>query len=140
MKTPGKSESQPNTPHLSEMEWEVMKPFWEHGPMAARDVFQHIPEEHHWAYKTVKSMLGRLVKKGVLTYQQVGNSYLYKAAYTREELTGAATLSFVQRVFNGALRPFLATFAESIPPEELKALRVELTRIERENAQKDKGK
>ena len=115
-----------------------MKPFWEKGPMAARDIFQLIPAEYNWAYKTVKSMLSRLVKKGALTYRQIGNSYLYEAAFTRDELSNAAATSFVQRVFNGALRPFLAAFADSISPEEVKALKVELTRIERENAKKDK--
>ena len=120
------------------MEWEILKPLWERGPMAARDVYQHVPREHQWAYKTVKTMLARLVKKGALTYDQIGNSYLYKAAYTRDEMTRAATGSFVQRVFDGAMRPFLAHFAEHVSEDELKALRTELARMEKQKRQREK--
>ena len=35
----------PELPKLSEMEWEILKPLWEKGPLAARDVFQAVPEE-----------------------------------------------------------------------------------------------
>lgn len=122
-------------PRLSELEWEVMKPLWERGPMAARDIYQAVPEEQAWAYKTLKTMLARLVKKGALAYDQIGNSYLYRPAYTRAEMTRATVGSFVDRVFDGALQPFMAYFAESVDEDELKVLRAELARIERQRQQ-----
>jgi len=132
------SKEQPReVPKLSDMEWEVVKPLWEKGSLAARDIYQLVPRERGWAYKTVKTMLARLVKKGVLTYTQVGNSYLYEAAYSRDEMTRVATGSFIQRVFDGGLRPFLAHFADQVSPEELKVLRAELARIERASTQKE---
>lgn len=128
-----------NVPRLSELEWEVMKPLWENGPMAARDIYQAVPDEQGWAYKTLKTMLARLVKKGAINYDQIGNSYLYRAAYTREEMTRATMGSFLERVFDGALQPFLAYFAESVDEDELKVLRSELARIERQRRQESKG-
>jgi len=119
-------------PRLSEMEWEIVKPLWEKGPMAARDIYRRVPEECGWAYKTVKTMLARLVKKGVLTYTQVGNSYLYATAYSRDEITRAATGTFIERVFDGAMRPFLAHFVEHASEEELRVLRSEVARLSRE--------
>jgi BlaI family penicillinase repressor len=121
-------------PRLSEMEWEVMKPLWKNGPMAARDIFNEIPDTYGWAYKTVKTMLARLVKKGALAYDQVGNSYLYRAAYTQAEMSREATRSFVRRVFDGALSPFVAHFMEEVSPEELTVLKSELARIEKERS------
>ena len=118
-------------PSLSEMEWEIIKPFWEKGPMAARDVFQAVPKDRNWAYRTVKTVLGRLVKKGALTYDQIGNSYLYRPVFTREEMTQASVGSFLHRVFDGALKPFVAYFAEGISEEEFRVLKVEVDRIEK---------
>ena len=127
-----KSKRRPDqVPKLSEMEWEVMKPLWKHGPMAARDIYDKIPDRFSWAYETVKSMLARLVKKGVLTYDQVGNSFLYRTAYTRREITRAATGSFIRRVFDGGLSPFLAQFVEEASEEELALLKDELARREK---------
>lgn len=121
----------PEPPRLSEMEWEIMKPLWRHGPLAARDIYEHLPKDYGWAYKTVKTMLARLVKKGALEYDQIGNSYLYRAVYSRRQMTREATGSFIQRVFDGALSPFLAHFVEHASKDEIRALRAELDRLEK---------
>ena len=124
--------SGPQKPRISEQEWAVLKPLWEHGPLAARDVYAHLQDHKDWAYKTVKTMLARLVNKGALTYDQIGNSYLYRPVYSRDELTRHAAHSFIQRVFDGALTPFVAHFAEGVSDAELKVLQSELKRIEKE--------
>jgi BlaI family penicillinase repressor len=90
-----------------------MRPFWERGPLAARDVYAALPKDNVWAYKTLKTLLSRLVSKGALTYDQVGNSYLYKPVYTREELAQDEVKGFVNRVLDGAFMPLLAHFIES---------------------------
>ena len=131
------NEKRTQTPRLSEAEWEVLKPLWARGPMAARDIYAEIPDYRQWAYKTVKTMLARLVKKGALTYDQVGNSYLYRAAYTRDEMTEAATGSFIERVFDGAFRPFVAHFVQGASPEELEVLRAELERLDGASAERE---
>lgn len=117
-----------DVPRLSEFEWDVMKAFWEFGPMAARDVYGRIAPPRGWAYETVKTMLSRLVKKGALSYEQVGNSYLYRPAYTREEMTRAAAGSFVERVFDGRLPMLFAHFVDQVSEKELEVLQAELAR------------
>ncbi len=99
-------------PSLSPAEWEVMKTFWDNGPMAARDVYERLPQGHGWAYKTVKTLLSRLVAKGALDFQQIGNSYLYQAVYSKDQLTKKEMKGFVQRVLDGSLSPILAHFIE----------------------------
>ena len=70
-------------PALSPAEWEVMKTLWEQGPLDARSVFKALADEREWAYQTVKTLLSRLVAKGAVEYDQVGNSYLYRPAVPR---------------------------------------------------------
>lgn len=127
-------------PRLSELEWEVVKPLWEKGPLPARDIYRSSPTEQQWAYKTVKTMLARLVKKGALRYTEVGNTYVYEAVYTREEMTSAAAGTFVRRVFDGALSPFFAHFVERASEEELRVLRAELSRLSREQRKRAQDK
>lgn len=99
-------------PSLSRTEWAVMKTFWNNGLLAARDVYAKLPEDHGWAVKTVKTMLARLVQKGALDYEQVGNSYLYRAVFTREQMTRKEMKGFIDRVLDGSLAPVLAHFIE----------------------------
>jgi BlaI family penicillinase repressor len=100
------------SPVLAPTEWEVMKTLWEQGPLDARSVFAALPAERDWAYQTVKTLLSRLVAKGAVEYDQVGNSYLYRAAMAREDVTRQEVRSVFERVVGGAVSPVLAHFID----------------------------
>jgi BlaI family penicillinase repressor len=129
-------------PRLSEAEWMVMKPFWEKGALAARDLFAALPSNHMWSYKTVKTMLARLVKKGALEYTQVGNSYLYRTRFSQEEMVRTAVRNFSRRVLDGALAPFLLHFFEGRKPsaEEISVLRALIKQLEEKQARENERK
>lgn len=133
------SEKEPSSvPSLSNAEWAVMKVIWEGGEMAARDVFAALPAGHGWAYKTVKTLLSRLVAKGALVYRQVGNSYLYAAAHSRDRLTTREVHSFVDRVLDGE---FASAISHFIRQTDLDSGQIECLRQvleEKENAEKEK--
>lgn len=121
---------------LSPAEWEVMKVLWEQGPLAARDVFAALPHENQWAYKTVKTLLSRLVAKGALDYQQIGNSYLYRPAVQREDMTRQEVRSVFERIRGIALSPVLAHFLEEahLSEQEIQQLRKLLEEKGRKNS------
>jgi BlaI family transcriptional regulator, penicillinase repressor len=102
----------PELPTVSNAEWEIMKVLWDCGPLAARDIYAKLPKQREWAYKTAKTLLARLVAKGALTYEQIGNSYLYRVCCTRDQVTRQEVRSFVDRVLEGSLGPIVAHFAE----------------------------
>lgn len=99
-------------PALAPTEWEVMKTLWERGPLDARGVYAALPVERGWAYQTVKTLLSRLVAKGAVEYDQVGNSYLYRAAVPQEEMTRQEVRSVFDRVVGAAVSPVLAHFID----------------------------
>jgi BlaI family penicillinase repressor len=102
----------PERPALSPAEWEVIKMLWDHGPLDARSVFAALEGDSSWAYQTVKTLLSRLVAKGAVEYDQVGNSYLYRAAVAREEMTRLEVRSVFDRVLGAAVSPVLAHFID----------------------------
>src|SRR3972149_480764 len=97
---------------LSSAEWEGMKVLWDHGPLAARDVFARLPRDQTWAYKTVKTFLARLVAKKALAYDQIGNSYLYRAAVDRAQMTRNEVRSIFDRLISEACSPVWAQFID----------------------------
>jgi len=125
-------------PSLSPAEWEVMKTFWDKGPMAARDVYELLPQGHGWAYKTVKTLLSRLVAKGALDYEQIGNSYLYRAVHSRDHLTRKEMKGFIERVLDGSLSPILSHFIEESSLSEGEI--TQLKRILEQKEQKSGGR
>jgi len=126
------NETSPPRP-LSDSEWEVMKVVWEHGPLAARDVYAHLADAQPWAQGTVKTLLRRMVQKGWLTYRRVGSSFLYRPAVSRRKGLRSAIRLFSERVLDGALSPFVAYYAEekNLTPEDAAELEKLLKRHEK---------
>jgi BlaI family penicillinase repressor len=102
------------SPGLSPAEWEVMKVLWESGPAAARDVYASLPEDCDWAYKTVKTLLSRLVAKDAVDYDQIGNSYLYRAAVDRDVASRQEVRGVIGRVMGEAFSQVLAHFIDEV--------------------------
>jgi len=100
----------PDPPRISAAEWDVMHVLWDRPGLFAQEVAAAIPAERDWSDRTVKTLLGRLVKKGVLVFETEGKRYRYRPALTRDACVQAASRSFVERVFGGAVSPMLATF------------------------------
>lgn len=103
----------PKTPQISEAEWEVMKIIWDQFPITANSVVEALEPRKDWNPRTVKTMLNRLVKKGALSFQRAGKTYLYRPKVSKEDSVKAESTSFAERVFDGATRPMLLYFAEN---------------------------
>jgi len=120
-----KKSSKPPAPTVSPAEWEIMETFWRHGSLAARDVFAQLPEEKSRDIKTVRTLLSRLVEKGALGYDQIGNSYLYRAEFTRDQLICREVREVANRVLDGSVSALFASFIreEELTPREIEQLR-----------------
>ena len=100
-------------PSISEAEWKIMRVLWgnsEHMP--AYDIVQAVADQQGWHPRTVKTLLHRLVKKGVLGYRRYKNLYLYYPLLAEAACLQAESRSFLQRCFGGNLRPMLVHFIE----------------------------
>jgi len=62
-----------------------MERFWKRGPATGRDVVDDLARTRGLAYTTVMTVMVRLHGKGLLRRDRNGKTYLYRAAFTREE-------------------------------------------------------
>lgn len=99
-----------NVPRISEAEWEVMKILWARSPLVAQEVIEELAGRTDWHHRTIRTLLSRLVKKGALDYSREGRSYLYQPKVAEKECVKAASESFLDRVFGGAIQPMLSHF------------------------------
>jgi len=113
-------------PRISETEWEVMKIVWDKAPCSASQIIASLNQrDAAWHPKTVKAFLNRLVKKKALGFKLDGRAYLYHPLVRQSECAEAASLSFLERVFGGSMKPMLAHFVERkrLSKEEIRELR-----------------
>ncbi len=121
-------------PRVSEAEWEVMQVLWDRHPRTAAEVIEALGPERGWSDRTVKTLLSRLLKKGVLAHESEGRRYLYRPRITREECVRAESESFLNRVFGGEASPLLAHFVREgeLSEDDLAELRALLREKERD--------
>jgi BlaI family penicillinase repressor len=115
-----------STPRISETEWEVMRVVWARHPLPAAEIIAALQaQDASWHPKTARTLLARLVQKGALDYQHQGRAYVYEPKVTERECIAAASDSFVERVFGGALQPMLLHFVRErrLTRKELDELR-----------------
>ncbi len=92
---------------LTEAEWKVMNVVWERYPCTARDVLKELKGETDWAYTTAKTILTRLVNKGVLSTTMRENASIYEPKIRREDAQHSELRSLLERAFDGAVSPMM---------------------------------
>ena len=112
-------------PRISDAEWEVMNVVWEDAPVGAADVVARLAQPTDWSEPTIKTLLGRLVRKGALAYEVDGRRYLYRPKVTRARCVRAESRSFVDRVLGGRSSRLLVHMVKeaSLDPHEIDELR-----------------
>ena len=70
---------------LGPLESAVMDRIWKRGPLTVRDVVDEVGRSRGLAYTTVMTVMVRLHGKGLLKRERSGKTYVYRAAFTREE-------------------------------------------------------
>ena len=55
-----------NNTHITDAEWEVMRVVWANDRVTSKKVISVLEEKMDWTQSTIKTILGRLVEKGVL--------------------------------------------------------------------------
>ena len=87
-----------------------MKVLWDRHPLASRDVVEALSRSAKWKPKTIHTLLARLVRKGALAARKEGREYLFTPAAKAEDCQRSESRSFLERVFDGEMAPFLACF------------------------------
>ncbi|CAN5683187.1 BlaI/MecI/CopY family transcriptional regulator [soil metagenome] len=97
---------------ISDAEHAVMEVLWDEAPLTAQDVAERIPPERDWTANTVKTLLGRLLAKNIIAYQEDGRRYLYRPIVKRGDYVEGESRRLMDRLFGGKLTPLVAHLAE----------------------------
>ncbi|MCW8109782.1 BlaI/MecI/CopY family transcriptional regulator [Alteromonas ponticola] len=96
---------------ISNAELDVMQVIWGAHPATSAEVVARL-DNKQWHEKTVKTFLSRLVKKGALTYEKNGRTYLYSPAISEHDYQLKESRSIISRLFKGRVSPLVAGFAK----------------------------
>ena len=95
---------------LSHSEWKIMKVIWSKEYATASDILSEVDE--NWKSSTVRTMLSRLVKKGVLSYRHNKKEYIYFSIIPQEEVLQKETKSFLGKLYGITLKSAMVNFIQ----------------------------
>lgn len=112
-------------PELTEAEWVVMKKIWDSEPCTAPQIQELLFPETRWTYSTVRTLMDRLVGKGLLKSEKSGKLTLYRSVATRSQAQRGELLYALKNAFNNAVTPLMECLlgAQKISPTELDQLK-----------------
>ncbi|WP_455590398.1 BlaI/MecI/CopY family transcriptional regulator [Bacteroides sp.] len=108
---------------LTAKEEEVMRIFWQKGPMFVRELLDYYdePKPH---YNTVSTLVRGLEEKGVVGYRAYGNTYQYYALISEKEYKSSALKEVVSQYYDNSYTNVVSAFIEEegLSVDDLKAL------------------
>ena len=110
---------------ISDSELEVMRVLWEAGDaLPITDLRRILHDRKGWEATTVKTLVQRLVSKGVLE-QEKRKVFYYRPLVSESEYSDWAVNGMVQRLFRGSAKALVATLVKSdeLSEEDLAELR-----------------
>ena len=126
---------------LTEAEWAIIQVVWEHEPCAAPTVQEELEARKRWTYSTVKTLMDRMVAKGLLTTGRIRNLILYRSAVSQNEAQRGELMRAVKRAFGGAFTPMMQFMLDSdaLSEEEIGELQAMIRKRRRRDRKRTKG-
>ena len=127
---------------LTESEWSVIKAVWETEPCTAPAIQEKLFKPTGWHYSTVRTLMDRMVIKGVLKARKEGKLTIYHSAVTRAQAQSGELIYALKHAFNGALTPMVQCLLDTndVSHAELGELKKIITAYESENTANRAGK
>lgn len=109
---------------IPESELEIMKVLWERSPQTLPEIVGNVRRVMPWEAVTVKTLLGRLVKKQFVRRSGSRRNYLYEPLVERTAVLKSSVRRFMDTMFDGAPGAMLSFFVRSgeLSPEEIAEL------------------
>lgn len=111
-------------PDLSDSELDVMRALWKGDRLSAREVHDRVAPARGWAYSTTRTVLERMVEKGLVNKASFHGIYLYRPRLSRAAGLARAVRDFADRVAEIGAAPVVSLLAggESWSDEEVAEL------------------
>lgn len=123
-----------NRTRLSEAEWKLMNVLWEEPYLTIKKLTEYLNEKTGWEKHTIITMLGRLEKKGAVSYRQAGRAKEFYTIVDREKMVEEEAESFLDRVYQGSLGMMLCQMVrrDKLSAEEREELQRMLEQIDKQ--------
>jgi predicted transcriptional regulator len=98
---------------ISAAESRIMEALWRRSPLTAEEIVADVAEAQGWGEATVKSLINRLLTKGVIEAEKAGRRYLYRPRVDRLAYVSHESRGLLDRLFDGRIAPLVSHFSKT---------------------------
>ena len=108
-------------PRLTTKEEEIMRVFWDNGPLFVKDVIPHLPEPRPHI-NTVSTVVRVREKKGYIGHEKMGGSFRYHAILEKDSFRKSTLIEMLKNYFDNNLKNLVSALVEEkqLTEEEIK--------------------
>jgi BlaI family transcriptional regulator, penicillinase repressor len=120
-------------PELTRAEYDIMRVLWKQGERSVREVHEILKEPQGWALTTVRTMMDRMVRKGLLGKTDSHGVFIYRPLISRPEGMTKMIQYFADRILETDTQTVVAMFSNTkgLTAEEIEELQKLLDEEER---------
>jgi|TARA_Y100000385_G_scaffold131245_1_gene136563 BlaI family penicillinase repressor len=97
--------------NISESEWAVMEVIWNADrTITSQEIITGLITDYSWSDGTIKTLINRLLKKGVIGFEKLDRRYLYYANLEKEKWVQEESKAFLKKIFQGKAMSMVAHF------------------------------
>lgn len=89
--------------NIAETEWKVMEPLWKAPGLTIGEIRAALADTQ-WSDSTIKTLVRRLTKKGILGIDDSGEQFRYYPVYGENECRLRETKHLIDRIYNGSVK------------------------------------
>src|SRR5699024_7866047 len=102
-----------NQVEITMAEWDVMNIVWENETLSANEIVTEVQKHKNVNEKTVRTLITRLFKKGVLTRYKSNRIYLYSSNIKEDNIKLKTAKNFLNKLYGGDMKYLVLNFAEN---------------------------
>ena len=109
---------------LQQSEWIICEKLWEKAPRTIMQLYHALKEEPGWSKSTVNTLLGRMLEKGLIYYEEGEKARQYYPRLKREDAALAETESLLKKLYKGSVGMMMSTLLQknALSTEEIREL------------------
>jgi predicted transcriptional regulator len=102
---------------ITEAESEIMAALWRRGPLTPRGLIDEVKLAQPWGDATIKTLLGRLMRKGAIRSERGDGRLTYRPLLDRATYVDGEVQALLDRLFDGRPEALAALLASRGEPD-----------------------
>ena len=99
-------------PDISNAECEIINVLWTQSPLSANHIIEQVQQSKAWNEKTIRTLITRLYKKGLLSREKQDGVYQYTPTVEEDYMKYEKTKTLVNQLYGGDVKSLVLNFVE----------------------------